>query len=396
MIFIFIVNFLLWNPEVSHAASRSSYTEQAERLLDAEDYLGFRVLVKKAYMVTLGYSDWAGISRLIRQNAHHVGYDLIKIWDRRNTAPKSRMDQFLEDADKLMLAKKFNEAFGIYQKVAVYIKSKKRILSTGATKGNIQGNIQGNINDELFEQFVELYPYVLQSMERALYGAHRYYEALAVINWIPSSYVYYRQVLFEKMWAAFRAGKVEVALGAIASQRSPYFSKYISPESYLLQTYIYRKLCRLDDLKQVEAEMKEYQMALDKNQMGHWFVSDPKKRVLWNLLREAAHNTSRDTSGELVSREEGEKEKRDIRALLVSSFQQARPKLMKDLKTAMAYVYLTNATDSSVALKPIEKLRNREQLLKQNLEIWPAEVAESWVDEIGTHQFIGESLCQQQ
>ena len=34
-----------------------------------------------------------------------------------------------------------------------------------------------------------------------------------------------------------------------------------------------------------------------------------------------------------------------------------------------------------------------DEFLKKNLEIWPADSTEEWLDEIGTHRFIGESLC---
>ena len=50
-------------------------------------------------------------------------------------------------------------------------------------------------------------------------------------------------------------------------------------------------------------------------------------------------------------------------------------------------------TDTSTILKPVETLRDRDQLLNMNLEFWPADTSEEWIDEVGKHVLIGDSLC---
>jgi hypothetical protein len=50
-------------------------------------------------------------------------------------------------------------------------------------------------------------------------------------------------------------------------------------------------------------------------------------------------------------------------------------------------------SDTSTVLKPVESLKSRDDLLKKDLEVWPADSSEEWLDEIGKHVLIGESLC---
>jgi hypothetical protein len=64
------------------------------------------------------------------------------------------------------------------------------------------------------------------------------------------------------------------------------------------------------------------------------------------------------------------------------------------LKTIRAFEHLTTLTDTHAVLKPVQSMKDRDQLLKLNLEVWPADAKESWLDEVGKHVLIGESLCE--
>lgn len=359
---------------------------EARSLLAVKDYLGFRVFLKKSWYRAMSYKEWFSIRGLVNAYGEEVGFDMIHLWNARNPQGKSNLDKTLEYADGLMLAGKFDAAFNEYQKMATYIRKSKVLLAQH----------KGAASRERYEDISALYPFVIHSMGRALYGAGRFEEALVVYSWIPSSYGRFRQVLFEKMWAAFRAGKVELALGAVASQRSAFYARRTSPETYLIQTYIYRKLCRTEDLNQVVAEMKRYSASLERGgpekngaELADWASSDLESRALLTLSR----TEPRPIKGSSVTVDEKEKERKEIQAMLERAFQHVRPKLLADLKTVMAYAYVAGSADSSAILKPIEKLTSRQALLASDREIWPADSAEEWVDEIGTHYFVGESLC---
>ncbi|MCM2323817.1 MAG: hypothetical protein NDJ90_11210 [Oligoflexia bacterium] len=353
---------------------------QARKLIEAKDYLGFRVFLKKAYWKKITYGEWYAVRSLVNSEAGNVGFDLITIWNQRNPPGKSLVDKSLEEADALMLAGKFSEAFEQYQQAASALR--RNLVQLRVGKG-------AKVYAQRIKDLSALYPYVLHSMGRALYSAGRFADALEVYGWISTDYARFRQILFEKMWAAFRAGRVERALGTIASQRSAYFSRYLSPEAYLIQTYIYRKLCRTDDLKEVIAEMKLYEASLLKGVEADWAGTDLETRVLWGL-------SVAGLDGEFpawITREERENERKQIQAALHRAFGRQRPKLLNELRTTMAYAHLAGVADARTALKPIEKLTSRKALLELDLEIWPADSSEEWVDEVGTHYFVGDSLC---
>lgn len=359
-----------------------SSLDAARAHLAVNDPMGFRILVKKLYWKRLTYGEWYGIKLLINANAHNAGFDLIHLWNVRNAPGKSNLDKTLEYADSLMLKGHFSQAFVEYQKMADYLRKLKSYLKAQ----------KGSQAEERLRDTVAIYPFVLHSMGRALYGAGRYDSALTVYSWLDPTYPRFRQILFEKMWAAFRAGRVEIALGAIASQRSAYFSSYLSPESYLLQTYIYRKLCRTQDVEQVVKEMKEYEQALRQEKAPEaWIGSDLETRVLWGLANGRPPEEAEKLAG--VTAAEREKEKAEIFAAIQRSFSVQKTKLLADLKSAQAYAHLAGVSDTRQALKPIEKLTSREALSRLDLEMWPVDSAEEWMDEVGRHIFVGDSLC---
>ncbi|MBS1959448.1 MAG: hypothetical protein JST80_08260 [Bdellovibrionales bacterium] len=341
---------------------------QARRLAMLKDYLGFRIYIRKAYSMPLRYVEWYDIKNLISAFAGKAGFDLIPFWNARNSGGKSEADFALDQVDSLMLGGKFEEAFEVAQKVAQKLKSLEK------TRYDSKWQI----------------PYVYHSMGRALYGARRYDDALTVYQWIAPNYPFFRQVLFEKMWAAFKAGRVELALGAIASQRSSYFSKYLTPEAYLIQTYLYKRLCREEDLSQVIAEMKEYEALLTKGDVKDWVSNDANTLTLWHLAQTKPKETD---DNRRITPSERQREQNEIKEALNQAYQRQKPKILRDLKTALAYAHLAKVTDTKDVLKPIRQLTSRDELLKQDLEIWPADSSEEWMDEMGKHVLIGDSLC---
>ncbi|MBU6154166.1 MAG: hypothetical protein KGP28_07675 [Bdellovibrionales bacterium] len=341
---------------------------QAKKLIFAKDFLGFRVFVRKAYPQKMSHSEWFEIKNLISQNCDRVGYDLISFWNARNSSGKSEIDLQLEKADTLMLAGRFEEAFTEAQAVA----KKLKVMIRSRPDARI------------------ILPYVFHTMGRALYGARRFDESMEVYQWINTAYPHIRQVLFEKMWAAFKAGRVDIALGAIASQRSGYFSTYLPTESYLIQTYLFKRLCRDDDLNQVNAEMKNYEEKLSKGTIKDWVNKDITTSLLYQLSQSKPKPT--DLIG-IVSLADRLNEQKEITDALNRVYEKQKPVILSDLKTILAYAHLAKVSDTSAVLKPVQSLKSRDDLLKMDLEVWPADSSEEWLDEIGKHVLIGESLC---
>lgn len=358
---------------VSRAAPAKKVTKinaavQARRFAQIKDYLGFRIYVRKAYSMPLKYVEWYDIKNLVTAFSTRSGFDLIPFWNARNSGGKSEADFALEKVDAAMLSGRFQEAFTEAQKIAQKVKSMERVR---------------------YDARWQL-PYIYHSMGRALYGARRYDESLTVYQWISPNYPFFRQVLFEKMWAAFKAGRADLALGAIASQRSAYFSKYLSPETYLIQTYLYKRLCRERDLQEVISEMKDYEALLNKGNVKDWVANDANTLTLWKLSELKPKPTDDIKS---ITSDERKREQAEIKEALNQAYQKQKVKILKDLKTALAYAHLAKVTDTREVLKPIRALTGRDELLKQDLEVWPAESSEEWTDELGKHVLIGDSQC---
>lgn len=351
----------------------------AKSLIEDEDYLGFRVLIQKLKSVTLTGAQWLFIQNIIIRNTDYLGYDLAHYWNNRMPLVRSGLDDKLEKADVWMAEEKFDLAFKLYQETASDI---KRALG--------QSRRSGSSSQSLIQTTLErLYTHVLHSMARALYGANRLKEALIVYQWFGPHYSGFRQILFEKMWTAFKLGKVDIAIGAIASQHSIYFSEHLSPEAYLIETYLFRKLCRVDDLKEVVEEMRAWEKLLTKGGgMESWARADPITLSLWKLSSQRT-----DLQSPFVSRAERETERKRIDSKLGIFFEGQRKKILAELKSATAYIFLAEGKASHSLLEAVSSLPSRSAYFKLNLEIWPVLDQEEWVDEVGYRRFFGESLC---
>jgi hypothetical protein len=367
-------------PPIEMSTKAPKLAAQAKAIIDSGDYLGFRVFLRKNFSRIRHPQDWMNIRALIIDHADQVGFDIVYAWDKRppgrfvdSGTMNINVSRF--EADNLMLQGRFQEAFDLYQKIAVELRRVRRTTRSAAQLASIDF----------------LNPYILHGMGRALYGAGRFDEAYVVLRWVPQSYSKFRQIQFEKMWAAFRGGRIDHALGAIASQQSDYFSRYLSPESYLVEVYLYKKLCREDDFKQVLKSVYDFKAAMSGNQytLEEWSKSDVETRTLWNLVR-----ANPEQGSPLVPITARRAEQARIKKILELTYQSQKTRVLDDIERVLAYVQLTvNSGSSKSVLKPIERLPDRQSLFKLGLEIWPADTSEEWVDEVGTHRFVGDSLC---
>ncbi len=245
---------VLFSLSEAHSESKS-FLAQVRELEKSGDDLGIRILVRKNFKKKLSVKDWFEVRKLLMKRPK-VGFDAITAWDRQISLKATSLEkesdkifQFLDKADEYSLNKEYEKSFEMYQRAAKYFKT--------SNKGRIpKGNQQ-------------LYLNIIHQMARSLYGQKRFNEALEVYDWISPVYPQIRQVLFEKMWTSFRAGKYDVALGTIASQQSGYFSEYLHPESYLIKIYIFKRLCRkkdinytVDAIKKIFIGFKKWQIYL--------------------------------------------------------------------------------------------------------------------------------------
>lgn len=361
---------------VSALAAYAPIVTQIRAMAKAKDDLGARILLRKAMHEKLSTEDWIEVDRIltIRPN---VGYDVVIAWGRHSSAqallnsPENAViNKKLSEADELALKNKFSEAFNIYQDVAKSIKSRN---------GNKIPRVQA-----------QLYFNVLQQMGRTLYGMKKFDDALEVYGWIPPTYYNARQVMFEKMWTAFRAHRLDRALGAVASQQSAFYSKYLDPESYLIKIYILKKLCRDRELNLTVISIKNYLELLRNKKLSslEWAKSDLLRLSLANLVYQGSL-----ASNLGVSTAERTAEKKKIRLYLMTKFNDDKGRLIASLEKVLGYASIAASTDQK-ALAKVSDLPSSDILEKQGNEYWPG-ANEQWVDEIGSHVFIGDSQCKQ-
>lgn len=352
----------------------ATFESQLINLEKAKDDLGIRILLREYFKRPIQYKEWR-LARTVLGRRPGAGFDLVMAWDRHPSIKKYdtrtvKTIQALEKADQLMLAKNFDDAFKLYQNVARYFRAQSR---GGIKKSNIQ-----------------FYYSVLHSMARALYGANRLQEALEVYSWIPGSYYQTQQILFEKMWTGFRAKRYDIALGAVASQRSAFFSDYLEPETYLVQIYSLKRLCRTEQAQAALTSLKKFYKTL---QSGNFTYTDWARRDLyWSSLqiltqRADPQQERLDIVNENMRRIEIQK----INDRLIKQYQMNRPNLMESLRLVIGYSTLAIRNEKMIG--QVTSLEDPVTLRSKGIEWWPAEDTEEWLDEIGSHVFVGHSLC---
>lgn len=358
--------------------SNSAFRNQAKVLAAKGDDLGLRILLRKNFKKKLSITDWNDIRKILVQRPG-VGFDVIAAWDRQvsfhGTQLEKEADKFskiLDEADEFALSKNYSEAFKRYQSAAQQMKK--------MNKGKVP---KGN---EL------LYLNVLHQMARTLYADKKYNDSLEVYNWIPPYYPQIRQVLYEKMWSAFKGNKYDIALGAIASQQSDYFSAYLNPESYLIKIYIFKKLCRKKDLAFTVKSIRAYLNDLKANKISEidWAKSDLYYLSLAKLAETQVDEKKQ--ALDVISTGERDEEIKKIKATLSSKYSVYKSTIQNQLERVLGYAALA-ISDEQDFLKPMSSLPETNVLEKQGYEMWPAAGAEEWLDEIGSHVFIGDTEC---
>jgi hypothetical protein len=337
-----------------------------------KDFLGLRVMGRMSLRnPPKNYTQWYLLRRIYQQSPQ-VGHDMIAAWDKVGPEEiKSRQlfEAVLSRASDHMLSRRFESAFKDYQTVAVsFLEESKK-------------------NSLWLRHNLDFYNSVKQSSARALYGAGRYDDALKVYDTIDAGFFNYKRVIFEKMWTAFMSGRIELALGMVASLRSAYFSNYIEPEVYMIQVYAYKKLCRNADLERTLAEMRDFKRKIDsKPTFDLVSLGDLEIVSLKDLLNKRYLNYR----SRVVTRRMREEEQARISKTLDRVVELRARRFSRELDKIIAYAQLAAV---GKGLAQIEKLPDRGTLLKKNLEIWPADSSEVWLDEVGYHRFIGESQC---
>lgn len=360
------------SPDAIAQLSAEDFVDRIEDYIDADRYLQARALIKNYNLRKLSYDQWFELRQKFHRN-YRLGWDLLLYWDQKVPPPIKKpmhgINRLQKRADKHFEAGRFLTAARFYQKAAQLIRGKKKEIS----------------NDNRL-----LYFSVLHSLARSLYGAGQFKEALTVYGWISPIYPRFKQTLVEKTWAAFMAEDLSFISGSVVSQYSSYFGGFIEPEIYLIQIYLYKLLCREEDLNTALENLRMFRSGLAKRELSamNWAKSNFDTLPYVGLVREEGI-----TGDDLLSKELIEQEQQSIRKWIHQQYESERKQLLVEAGKAQAYAVIALSITKK-ELAPVEKLPPQDELLKSGLELWPVEDAEDWLDEVGLHRFIGKSQCQ--
>lgn len=333
-----------------------------------DDRLGARARVREILSGKLDPQVWKWLESKVREHPEW-GEDLYPVILEKAVSGKDWLEptqtqRELQLADEAMESKRFAEAARRY----------RAVIGAGSSA-------------ELPRTTAH---YVRLSLARALYGEKKFDEALREARKIPPQFSRYRHVLFLRMWSAFRAGRVEMALGEIAAQRSGYFGPYMEPESYLLTTYLLKRLCRDSEAQEIIAQVEQFLQDLKSGtfDVKSWARLEVGTQTYAQIL-EQPEPEGLEPNG----RESRERESKWISKLLENAFARKKKQWLEELPRVIAYSRLAVTPGISSGLKPIEKITSREKLLSQGYEIWPSVDAEHWLDELGSQRYLGDSEC---
>jgi len=371
-LFVTYVSLMLATAPAAIAQNKSDkLVSDIQTAVDQRDDLLARVLIKSLSTQGRTFKQWWEVRQILYERPQ-IGFDYVTKWDRLRpkraamSAVERKVNASLARADSLQMQNKFNDAFRTYQIIAKHLKKEMRRGSRAS-------------------RF--LYWTVVHNMARSLYGSGRFLESMEVYEWIPPDYYKFRQVLFEKMWAAFRAKRYDHSLGAIASQQSSYFSSSLEPETYLVQLYLFKKLCRMDEHKKTLASVENIMKRLDPKTgtytLDEWARSDTETKVLHRLATAFVPDDA-NKAKKLA-------EQASIMRALQTRFQNERRRLQSQFTTVIAYSRLSVALDKEIIVTDV--VPDRDALMRGRKEFWPVEDAEDWIDELGQHLYIGESQC---
>ena len=298
--------------------------------------------------------EWGTIRKIIHQFPT-IGIDILEEWDQLSPVALNDIDIKIRSADKYFLTKNYKEAAKIYQDVLIEMNKNKK---------HAQDNFQ-------------LYWSLVHSLARSLYGAKIYGEAQKIYYTLPMSYRFYRQAQFELVWTYYLNERIEFALGAIANISTGLFSQVLEPEAYLLQYYIYRRLCRNEEIEIIKNKLVMFQEQVNQKSIpfDQWIKKDIDSLIYKQVL-----DSGNDKNAEFAS--------------LKNKLENARVKdverIKKEIEIVLAHMSLASGHKK---LKSVKKLLSAEQILEGKNEKWAIDDQEVWADEIGRLVFLQKDLC---
>lgn len=284
------------------------------------------------------------------------------------------------------------------------------------------------------------------NIARIHYEAKRYREALTYYAQIPRESEHWLDAIFESSWTFFLIHKHNNVLGNIHTIQSPFFSDRFFPESYILRSITFLRLCRIDKSRQTLKEFKKRYAPVFADVKGilRRYKDDPrgffrlvyeyrrgtlsKHRRAWSILDALSRTDPYREAGTTVRFSDRELSRIDSRWSSVGLADELRSFLSKKKAAAVSdaggrlyrqarffYNYLRELSsqslliDAELQLKKVDILRAKLNVgtvdkkgefigglqplqVGQDVEYWPFE-GEYWEDELGGYVYNIASRC---
>jgi tetratricopeptide (TPR) repeat protein len=103
----------------------------------------------------------------------------------------------------------------------------------------------------------EMHELALMNIARIHYETKRYQQALGFYGRVPRDSDHWLDAIWETSWAFYMMEKFNNTLGQVHTIHSPFFMNRFYPESYILQSITFLRLCRFDQVKESMKRFKD-------------------------------------------------------------------------------------------------------------------------------------------
>lgn len=131
------------------------------------------------------------------------------------------------------------------------------------------------------------------NIARVHYETKNFTEALQHYALIPRESDNWLEAIFESAWAFFLMAKHNNVLGNIHTLHSPFFDNRFFPESYILQSVTYLRLCRYDEVQASLEKFRDRYRPIFKDLGAMLTEFRTKKTGLFNLVYEYRNGSLR-------------------------------------------------------------------------------------------------------
>jgi hypothetical protein len=159
--------------------------------------------------------------------------------------------------------------------------------------------------------------------------------------------------------------------------------------------HLLKRHCRKKDLAYTIESIKNYLASIKNGKFNYmeWAKTDLYYMSLAQLIETSKNN--RKAMLQYVSQKERDEEIKKITESLKERFKSQKEILQAQLERVYGYASLALSNDQDF-LKPVSSLPETKVIEKKGYELWPAGDAEEWLDEIGSHVYIGQSECKEE